>query len=246
MPRVPDCAVVTGWRVMTWNLLGSHDPDLGEIAAVIREHDPDVVALQEVRRGQARRLARRMGWQHVWTRKHYPYSPLVWWRAEGLAIVAPWALSARLGTTITPEASTWTYRHRVLLAATVTRRDGALRVFDTHLSGEDADRRIAQARRVADRIRADTATTCVLAGDFNTIPDENGQPSETEVLREFGSVGLVDHGGEHTNPSNQPYQRIDYVLLPTSARWLQTLTPEGDDIWRRLSDHLPVLVEFEV
>jgi endonuclease/exonuclease/phosphatase family metal-dependent hydrolase len=49
---------MTGWRVMTWNLLGSHDPDLGGIAAVIREHEPDVVALQEVRRTQARGLAR--------------------------------------------------------------------------------------------------------------------------------------------------------------------------------------------
>ena len=230
---------MTGWRVMTWNLLGSHDPDLGDIAAVIRDHEPDVVALQEVRRGQARRLARRLGWHRVWTRKHYPYSPLVWWRAEGLAIIAPWALSARLSTTITPEASTWTYRHRVLLAATVTRRDGSLRVFDTHLSGEDADRRIAQARRVADRIRADTAPLCVLAGDFNTIED-----SETEVLREFRVVGLADHGGEHTNPSNEPSQRIDYVLLPEHAHWLATYTPEGDDIWRRMSDHLPVLVEF--
>ena len=100
-------------------------------------------------------------------------------------------------------------------------RDGTLRVFDTHLAGEDVDRRIAQARRVADRVRADTAPTCVVCGDFNTTDG-----TETEVLREFTAVGLVDHGGEHTNPSNQPYQRIDYVLLPTAARWLQTLTPE--------------------
>lgn len=241
MPSVPDWAAMTGWRVMTWNLLGSHDPDLGEIAAVLREHEPDVVALQEVRRSQARRLARRLGWHHVWTRKHYPYSPLVWWRAEGLAIVAPWALSGRMRTTITPEASTWTYRHRVLLAATVARRDGSLRVYDTHLSGEDADRRITQARRVADHIRASTAPLRVLAGDFNTI--EN---SETEVLREFRAVGLVDHGGEHTNPANAPYQRIDYVLVPSSARWLETVTPDGDQMWRRLSDHLPVVVEFEL
>ena len=226
---------------MTWNVLGAHDPDLAGLAAVVREHEPDVVAFQEIRRGQAKRLARQLGWNYVWARKHYPYSPLLWWRAEGLAIVSMWKLSGRLATTISPEVSTWTYRHRVLVAATVTRRDGSLRVFDTHLSGEDVDRRIAQARRVADRVRADTARACVVCGDFNTTDG-----TETEVLREFTAVGLVDHGGEHTNPSNKPYQRIDYVLLPTEARWLQTLTPEGDDIWRRLSDHLPVLVEFEL
>lgn len=225
---------------MTWNILGAHDPDLGAIAAVVREHEPDVLALQEVRRGQAKRLARRLGWQVVWARKHYPYSPLVWWRAEGLAIVSPWKLGGWLATSISPEVSTWTYRHRVLIAATVTRRDGSLRVFDTHLSGEDVDRRIAQARRVADRMRADPAHQCIVAGDFNTTDG-----TETEVLREFAAVGVVDHGGEHTNPSNAPYQRIDYVLLPQAARWIATHTPEGDDIWRRLSDHLPVLVEFE-
>ncbi len=232
---------MTTWRVMTWNLLGSHNPNLGDIAAVVREHEPDVLAAQEVRRRQARRLARRLGWRHVWTRKHYPYTPLVWWRAEGLAILSPWNVSDRLRTTISPGVSTWTYRHRVLLAATVTRRDGSLRVFDTHLSGEDIDRRIAQARRVADRVRADPAAQCVLAGDFNTTDD-----TETEILREFRAVGLVDHGGDVTNPSIAPYQRIDYVLIPASARWLATHTPVGGDTWNKLSDHVPLLVEFEL
>lgn len=225
---------------MTWNILGAHDPDLAAIADAISEREADVVALQEVRRSQARRLARHLGWRHVWARKHYPYTPLVWWRAEGLAVLSPWSLGQQLRATISPDVSTWTYRHRVLLAATITRRDAALRVFDTHLAGEDVDRRIAQARRVADRVRADTAALKVVAGDFNTT-----EGSEVEVLREFRPVDLVDHGGDHTNPSNRPTQRIDHVLLPTSARWISTTTPEGDDLWRRLSDHLPVVVEFE-
>ena len=232
---------MTVWRVMTWNVLGAHDPDLGELAAVIRDHEPDVVALQEVRRGQATRLARRLGWQQVWARKHYPYSPLLWWRAEGLALLSPWGLEHRMVTTISPDVSTWTYRHRILMAATVVRRNGPLRVFNTHLASDNADRRIAQARRVADRVRADPTTFRVAAGDLNTTDQ-----SDTEVLREFGAVDLVDHGGDHTNPANAPYQRIDYVLLPVVARHLQTITPDGDDIWRRLSDHLPVLVEFEL
>ena len=176
----------------------------------------------------------------VWTRKHYPYTPLLWWRAEGLAIVSPWALSGRLRTTISPGVSTWHFKHRVLLAATVRRRDGALRLFDTHLASHDADERIAQARRVADRIRADTSPLKVLAGDLNTTAD-----TDVEVLREFRPVGLVDHGGEHTNPANAPSQRLDYVLVPSSATEVSTFTPDGDQIWRRLSDHLPVVVQFE-
>jgi endonuclease/exonuclease/phosphatase family metal-dependent hydrolase len=89
-------------------------------------------------------------------------------------------------------------------------------------------------------VRADTAPLKLLAGDLNTTDG-----TEVEVLREFRPVGLVDHGGEHTNPSNAPYQRLDYVLVPASARLVSTFTPEGDQIWRRLSDHLPVVVQFE-
>ena len=64
------------------------------------------------------------------------------------------------------------------------------------------------------------------------------------VLRELRAIGLVDHGGDFTNPSIAPMQRIDYVLLPESAIERRTFTPEGGEAWHRLSDHLPVLVEF--
>ena len=106
------------WRVMTWNIRGAAQPDLDRIAAAIREQRPDVVALQEVRRHQARAIAETLEWQHVWARKHYPFSPALWWLAEGLAIVAPHELTDRVARTLTPGAPTWTYRHRVVLAAT--------------------------------------------------------------------------------------------------------------------------------
>ncbi len=231
----------TAWRVMTWNILGAQHPDITEIAAVIRGQQSDVVALQEVRRSQLRRLAKHLGWHSVWTRKHYPYSPLLWWRAEGIAILSPWAVSARMRTTISPGVSTWVYKHRVLLVATVTRRNGAVRVFNTHLASHDPDERLAQAKRVADRVRSDASRCKILTGDLNTTDD-----SEIEVLREFRAVGLTDAGGTVSNPSIAPMQRIDYVLLPSDATVVSSHTPEGGELWARLSDHLPVLVEFAV
>lgn len=225
--------------MLTWNVLGAHQPDLAEIAAAISEQEPDVVSLQEVQRRQVRKLAHRLGWHYAWARKHYPYSPLVWWRAEGIGIVSPWAVSARMRTTISPGVSTWIYKHRVLLAATITRRDGSIRVFNTHLASHDPDERIAQAKRVADRVRADTAQLCIVTGDLNTTDD-----TEVEVLREFRAVGLSDPGGTVSNPSITPFQRLDYVLVPTGTRVTRTHTPEGGERWDRISDHLPVLVEF--
>src|SRR5688500_279038 len=104
------------WRVLTWNIRGSAEPDLDALAAVIEEQRPDVVALQEVLRTQSRRLGARLGWRHCWARKHYPYTPLVWWRAEGLAILSPHALGGITRESISPGVSTWTFRHRIVLA----------------------------------------------------------------------------------------------------------------------------------
>ena len=225
---------MTTWRVMTWNILGARRPNLDVISEVIVAYAPDVVALQEVQRRQTHGLARRLGWKVIWTRKHYPYSPLVWWRAEGLAIITPHAVSELISISISPGVSTWTYRHRVAMAATVSRaEDDALRVVNTHLASHDADERIAQARRVVGLIG--DRRPAVVAGDLNAV-------DEVEVIREFGAAGLIDPGGDYSNPSIAPVQRLDYVLVPDSATITSRLTPEGGERWHELSDHLPVLV----
>jgi endonuclease/exonuclease/phosphatase family metal-dependent hydrolase len=79
----------------------------------------------------------------------------------------------------------------------------------------------------------------VVAGDFNAV-------DEVEVIREFGRIGLVDPGGDFSNPSIAPNQRIDYILIPGVAAVTAQLTPAGGERWHVLSDHLPVLVEFSV
>ena len=68
----------------------------------------------------------------------------------------------------------------------------------------------------------------------------------TQGIREFGVVGLVDPGGDFSNPAIAPRQRLDYVLVPDSAAVTANVTPAGGDRWNDLSDHLPVLVAFSV
>jgi len=228
---------MTTWRVVTWNILGARDPNLDLIGTVVSDYQPDAVALQEVRRHQARGLASRLGWKVVWTRKHYPFSPLVWWRAEGLAILTPHSIDDLISVSISPGVSTWTFKHRVAMAVTVSRMGETLRVANTHLASHDADERIAQARRVLPLIG--THRPAVVAGDFNAV-------DELEVIREFGAAELVDPGGEYSNPSIAPHQRLDYVLIPEAATVTARITPNGGESWNQLSDHLPVLVEFSV
>ncbi len=232
--------MTTGWRLLTWNVRGAGRPDLDSIANVVREHSPDVIAIQEIRRAQAAQLASHLGWHRCWARKHHPYTPLAWWLSEGLAIMSPHPLSAIQRCTISPGVSTWTYRHRIVLAATITRNDDHLRVYDTHLAAHrHPDERIAQAGRVAALVAADAASIAVVAGDLNA-------PGEAEVIREFHPVGLRDPGGGPTNPSIAPRSRLDYVLVPDRSRVTEQWQSAGGEWWWAISDHVPVVVEFEI
>jgi endonuclease/exonuclease/phosphatase family metal-dependent hydrolase len=235
---------VTAWRVVTWNVLGAADPDLDVIAARLRDRSPDVVALQEVRRSQAKALAKLLGWDYVWARKHYPYSPLIWWRAEGLAIVSPYELVSPEHVTLSVGEPIWTFRHRVMVAATVVRPLGSrLRVYDLHLANHHADHRIDQARRAAAFILKDRPddVPAVVCGDFNAE-----LRTDLEIAREFHIVGVHDIGGVSTNPSQAPHQRLDAVFAPDDATVHEVGTPEGGEEWLLLSDHLPVLAVIEL
>ncbi|MFT3854018.1 MAG: endonuclease/exonuclease/phosphatase family protein [Ilumatobacteraceae bacterium] len=222
---------------MTWNLHGAARPNVGLVAHVIERATPDVVALQEVRRGQAARLAGRLGWQHEWVFKHNGYWPL-WWRAEGLAILSPSPLDDVLRACLSVGASRRSHRRRVAIAATVRRDGDALHVVDTHLATGSRDERVAQATRLLAAI-VDGVTPLVVAGDLNA-------PNEVEVIQAFAPVGLVDPGGDDTSPADAPMQRIDYVLVPADAEILDRRTPAGGPEWAALSDHLPTLVELTI
>lgn len=233
------------WRVTTWNLLGSADPDAGAIAARLADLDADVVALQEVRRGQAHRIAKNLRWGVVWRRKHYPYSPLVWWRAEGLAVLSRHHMSDVRRDTLSRREPIWIYRHRVMVSVRVHRGTSALRVHDLHLASDDADARVAQAVRAVDAARAYAHRTgtsgapVVVCGDLNAA-------DEPAVLGALGALGVRDPGGAHSEPADAPRQRLDYVLVPEHARAATSSTPPGGPDWRQLSDHLPVTATFTV
>lgn len=244
-----DSASTSGaWTVTSWNLLGSADPDIDAIARHLASFAPDIAALQEVRRSQARQLAAALGWQSAWRRKHYPYSPVVWWRAEGLAILSPHPIVAVRRHTLSTGHPIWNYRHRIMLSATVRRplldgtHGGTLDVHDVHLSSDSTDERVLQAQRAATvaRSRRDVCRDeLVVCGDLNAS-------DEPSVIASFASLGLVDPGGPHTVKADVPARRLDYVLVPATARSVSVSTPEGGTDWRQLSDHLPVTTRFEL
>ncbi len=242
---------MTDLRIVTWNLQGSKGVDAATVGRLLLEMtaggEVRVVALQEVQRRHVRALARVWGakdWR--WARKHLPYGPLLWWRAEGLAVMANHDLDDHRVTVLTPGIRSWSYRRRILQSVRLDHPTAPLAVFNTHLaSHEDASARADQAAIVAGVISAGRrpaqAVGEVLTGDLNA-------PDEPTTLAPFGSIGLADAWAAvsaepgFSNPSGGPHQRLDYVLTSSSITPIAARVAPGNAVWPMLSDHLPVVV----
>lgn len=227
-------------RLLTWNLRGRDRPELGEVAAHVSGSGADVVVLQEVQRRQARVLAAALGWELVWTLKHWPL--LI--PAEGLAVLAPERPTAPEVVVLAGGWRFWSSRRRIAVAATVATPAGPLRVVDVHLgAGVAEDERVRQAERV-------TGLGEIVAGDLNARPG-------SATLGVFDAVGfrdawaVVGHGTGHTNwgrrpRTDPPVQRLDYVLVGDGWRAVDASVPQPTDPrfdrWGAVSDHLPVTV----
>jgi len=227
------------WTVTTWNVHGSARPPIDALAEVIATESPDVVAVQEIRAGQARALARALAMRRVWALKHYPYTRLLFWTGEGLALLSPHGLSGVGHAELSLRQRRWSHRRRITVWCDVERDGERLRIYDTHLDAEpDVHERRAQAARLAHLIGTHAVAPVVIAGDLNDDTDAT-------VIDALPGIEHVDPIPP-SNPSIAPTQRLDHVLLPPDARAVSVTVPGGGADWAALSDHLPVTVRFTV
>ena len=228
------------WSVMTWNVHGSERPDVDAVAAAIRVEAPDVVVLQEIRERQAGQLSTALSMRYSWALKHSPYTRLMPWRSEGMAIMTPHALGAPGHTEVSEGQPMRSWRRRIAQWALVGRPDRSLAmIVNLHLSPhEDAESRRSEARRVDEIVSAiGDEQFVVVAGDFNDADDPT-------------IIGILP-GIEHvvpgpTNPADRPTQLLDHVLLPAEATDVSVTVPAGGAEWAAVSDHLPVTARFSV
>jgi endonuclease/exonuclease/phosphatase family metal-dependent hydrolase len=239
-------------RVMTWNLRGAGRPDLDEVAGRILAAHPDVIGIQEVRSGQAAKLASRLRWHHHWALKHLSYGPLTW-LAEGMAVLSPYPLPLHTRTVLNPHVRPWSYRRRIMQSTLLEGPYGQMYILNAHLASHQApDERAQQAELVAGEVRRhrdDNVITLVL-GDLNAA-------DEPTTLAPLEAAGLTDawrisedattrSSSGFTNPASRPQQRLDYVLVPETMSVDGVDVPAGGDEWNRLSDHLPVIARLRV
>jgi endonuclease/exonuclease/phosphatase family metal-dependent hydrolase len=235
-------------RVLTWNVQGSHGLDVPAVADVIRGAGVDVIALQEVQRRQAQRLAAALSVRsRRWALKHWP----VVHRPEGLAVLTPHPI-VQANPFVLRRAWFWAWQRRVGVDVTVdVAGGGRVRVLDVHLSphGDEAERRREAAVLVERGRRGDAP---IVVGDLNELPGSG-------AVDTLATAGWVDAwtaadgttGGGATNwtagdrRGRPATQRIDYVLVPPRARVAEAAVIDAADM-DRLSDHLPLVVAVDL
>ena len=224
--------------LVSWNLHYGVDPAgdvrLEEIARTIAEHEPDVVALQEVSRGwvmgggvdMATWLAQRLD-------MHLAFAPAAD-RQFGNAV-----LTARPheGTTVIELPYGDGPQHRSAISVDVDAGDMVVRVTSVHVQHRAANtpNRLDQLRTVQDV--ESSATSWVLAGDINA------EPGSVEIdLLTADLVSALDVAGDPaalTHPSVAPQVRIDWVL-GRGVTFTRAVVLDN----ALTSDHLPLVVSL--
>ena len=230
-------------RVMTWNVLGSADPDPAALGAEIVRRGVDVAGLQEIEEAQARELEavlRKLDprWRAVWhATGHDPGGGLLFTPPmEGHAILSRYPL-ARAASRRLPQRD---FHERILQRAVVTVGDEDVYVYNTHLCrtpavavldracwARDQAGRTAQARAILRHMRRDGAAPTVLLGDLNARP---GSRPIALLGRRMRDAGARAGSGA----------RIDYVFVRGLVVERATTPQSG------LSDHDPVVAELSL
>ena len=270
-PVLVPCERADCLRVLTWNLHAipfiAPQPTarLHNVAAKIREQQPDLVLLQEVwAHAYARLLARDLAGEYQVTAatgcgRPFPCGGLV----VLVRVGSGWVASAP--TFVPYDATAPWYRlfewdglaKKGMLMVQLARGDASLAVLDTHLQTEYTryGRDYTAIRREQLEQLARTVTTtfgdrpAVVGGDLNTSPGERSGLYETQVapLGDDRTTELRIACGEcGTRPA-----------LPRPARWLDHVFTRGfsatssaarivnDGVHQPFSDHDGVLVRLD-
>lgn len=250
----------SGLRIVSYNLLHGLDltargvVDLAAAADVLTALDADVIALQEVDRGQERtggvdqvaELSAALGMTGVFCpallgdpgRSWRPADPDDGGAAYGVGLLVRGDLTGTRRVSLpgggagtrrpgaSPQRPGWDHEPRVALAATVVAHGEHLMVVVTHLSYLPV-RAVRQLRAAASIPRGERAR--ILAGDMN-LP--------AWAVRAI-VPGSTHAGGQATYPSWRPRVQMHHVLVDGPVDVVgATAHP------RTTSDHLPLVVDL--
>ncbi len=222
-------------NIMTYNIHHVEGTDgkvdYGRMADVIRELDPDVVALQEVDNGtlrtegvnQVEKLASLAGYKYFVFRRSMPYNG----GEYGLAVMSRYPILENESHPL-PFRQYLEPRSLLITRIKIDENGGFITLANTHLCSQSEENRIDQVRRI-NSILSGIEGPVLLAGDFNAR-------REDDSMRLMWSRGWLD--------LSAPHSRIDYILSRTKEEVKVTGSRMLED--RVTSDHFPILVKIEL
>ncbi len=234
------------FRAMTYNIHHGEGTDgkvdLQRIADLIRQEQADLVALQEVDKGVRRtqqrdfpsELAALTGMTCVFS-NNFPYQG----GEYGNAVLSRFPV---LSWTNTYYRMLRTNEQRGVLQVTARVADQPLVFMATHVDyrPDDVERR-QNAEQLAEILDRYPGLTVIVGGDFNDVPNGRLHRKMKERWQDvWESIGT---GEGFTIPSRRPTKRIDYLWINPRSPWVprRAWVPTSN-----ASDHLPVVVEFEL
>ena len=238
------------FRVATYNIhkgvqgLGpARRLEIHNIGHAIEQLDADVVCLQEVRKGHRREEKYFKRWPDLPQAEFlapegyeaiYRTNAVTTHGEHGNALLSRWPVLMHQHE----DMSDHRLEQRGLLHAQVQVQDRTVHMIVVHLGLIPASRirQITQVLTFIEReIPADASV--LVAGDFNDWGSRVGKMMQGAGLLEWV------HSRSPTYPSRLPIVQLDHVY----ARGLRpsgVMVPHGR-IWRQMSDHLPLVAEFQ-
>jgi endonuclease/exonuclease/phosphatase family metal-dependent hydrolase len=221
-----------------------------QVAKVIGQLDPDLVALQEVDAGiprtyyqdQAKIISRLLSMD-------FRFFPVVenGDQKYGLAIMSRFPIQhVRLDSLprLYPKLKL-NLQKRGVIQAVIKTSIGPVRFFNTHLSLYRLERRI-QLRALIGKewlMAVPKREPLIFCGDLNAGPLSPVYRRLSRYMTDAQKNSLHSNGALPTFPSRRPLFRIDHIFTSQHFRSLNTFVPKNDDT-RLASDHLPLCADL--
>ncbi len=228
-------------RVMTYNLNNGFTTkgklNIEEVAQVIENSNPDIIALQEISRGWLINGRSDMpAWLSQRLQMPYVFVPTADYFL-GNAILSRYPILAYSRQDLpSPELL---MPSNFTVALIEIGKNERLKVINTDLSPGNDDLnsaiRLLQCDYITDFLNSITGGRIVLLGSINAEPDG----AEIRTLRQvilMDAASRIDPELAYTFASDNPHQRIDYILTSYDLRTTDVQVPLSI-----ASDHLPVV-----
>ncbi|MFT3948574.1 MAG: endonuclease/exonuclease/phosphatase family protein [Agriterribacter sp.] len=229
-------------KVLSYNLRFGELASLEDLAAFIKEQNPDIVALQEVdcrtyrdltpkQHGKdfATELGFRTGMISAYG-KTIPYAGGYY----GIALLSKYPL-AKVERIYLPKTANGKEQRAVLVAEVEYSEGQYISFASTHLDYTNSTERQEQVKKL-NEVLLSKNTPVIVAGDFNAKPD-------AKEIKEGMSAWKTVSNLEPTVPADAPRSTIDYIFCYPQNKWsiIESTTYKVN-----LSDHLPVSAVVEM